>query len=108
MKRLCAIATLLLVLLSVQGCFLRHVGVDDRLVGRWKTDLAGFPVVVEYTDTTMEIATYAPVSYTRDGDVIRFEFEGSQSRKVVFESDDVMVQTDLTTGVERTFKRETE
>lgn len=108
MARSCATAALLLVLLSTGGCFLRHVSVGDRIVGRWKTELAGFPVVVEYTDTTMGVGTYTPVPYTIDGDVIRFESEGTESRKIAFISDDIMVQTDLTTGVERTFTRESE
>ena len=106
MNTLRALAAIALTAVLVSGCFLLRPAPEAQIIGRWQTELGGFPVVVEYTATTVAIDTYPPVAYTIDGDVIRFEFEGTQSRRVAFPAEGEMVQTDLATGIARSFVRE--
>jgi uncharacterized protein YdhG (YjbR/CyaY superfamily) len=96
------LALLFLAMISV-ACAV--IPIQERIVGNWHSDLAGFQVVYEYTSTTVGIVPHAPVPYSLEGDLITFQFEDPQTRKVEFLSGDVMVQTDERTGIRQTFKR---
>lgn len=61
--------------------------------------------MIEYTTSMVAIAPYAAIPYTLEGDLITFQFQGPQTRRVEFLSGDVMVQTDEVTGIKQTFKR---
>ena len=96
----------LLFLASVlSACAAIPLNIEDRLAGEWDTDLAGFSVVFEYTTTTVAIPPHAPVTYSVEGDLITFEFQGPQTRRIEFLSRDVMTQTDAQTGITQTFSR---
>ncbi len=105
MERLKTLLSLLFLTVALTACALTQWRIQERIVGTWDTDLAGYPVVFEYTTATVGIAPYAPVPYILEGDLITFQFEGPQTRSIKFLSRNVMVQTDAVTGIEQTFKR---
>lgn len=105
LKTLLPLLSLLFLAVILSACAVTPVTIQERIVGSWHTDLAGFQVVFEYTTTTVGIAPHAPVPYTLEGDLITFQFQDPQTRRVEFLSSNVMVQTDEITGIKQTFTR---
>ena len=91
--------------LVASSCATTGNSLSQMIVGTWKSELGGFPVVVEYTQDTVSIGNYDAVAYQiSDGKLILAK-EGSQSRMLSFSSADEMIQTDDLTGTEHRFVR---
>ena len=105
MERSKTLPSLLFVAVLLSACTATPLQIQERIVGTWHADLAGFQVAFEYTTTTVAIAPHAPVPYSLEGDLIIFQYQDPETRRVEFLSSDVMVQTDEMTGIKQTFKR---
>lgn len=101
------LTSLLLVVMvaSLSGCMAFRADPGERIVGQWRTQIGGFPVIVEYGEEAVQVANYQPVQYQFDGNQLTFEQGGSQTRIVSFPSSDEMIQTDPMTGTEHRFVR---
>lgn len=88
------------------ACATTGFNYQEYLVGQWTTEINGFPVTVEYTDTTVGIVGFGePVPYTLEGDRISFEFQGPQTSTIAMVNADEMNQTNLTTQQITVFHR---
>jgi hypothetical protein len=77
----------------------------EQLIGDWQTQLAGFPVRVEYTTANVSIDGQAPVPYVLQGDILRLDQDGQQVRILTFPAKNQMIQRDPMTGTESLFER---
>ncbi len=94
-----------MVLTLLQGCVNMNANPAEHLLGRWQVDMAGVELMVEYTETTVQIGDNAPVAYTLSGNELSFANGGSQKRIIMFSSKSEMIQTDPLTNTERTYTR---
>jgi len=92
------------VLVSLAGCVSFGVDTRQRIVGQWQSEVAGFPVTVAYTDSTVTVGGGPAVNYHLDGDRLTFDDGGTQVRIVSFPSRQEMVQTDPMTGTEQRYR----
>lgn len=90
---------LIVVLLAV-GCDTVPRAPELIIVGTWRGDVAGVPVVYEYTDSTVRVVGHDAVPYQIDDGVLTLLVEGGSERTVVFPTRDEMIQTDPLTGTE--------
>ena len=79
--------------------------VGQRIIGEWQSSIAGYPVLVQFTSTTVRVAGAPAVPYRLDGDRLSFANGASQVRIVTFPSSNEMVQTDPLTGTEQHYRR---
>ena len=93
-------------LLPLSSCGSVQPTFQAQLLGVWQTDLAGFPVVVEFTETTVGIVGEEGVPYTLADDVLTYDFGGPQSRRIEFPSADVMVHIDEIAGSSQSYTRQ--
>ena len=93
-------------LLPLFSCVSVQPTFQEQLLGIWRTDLAGFPVVVEFTETTVAIAGQQGVPYILADDVLTYDFGGPQSRRIAFPSEDVMVHIDEVAGSSQSYIRQ--
>ncbi len=98
-------AACLLILLILGGCSTLRVEPATDILGKWTTNLSGFPVTVLYTDATVQVGSALPVPYTLAGDELRFVGGDSQVRLVSFPSRSAMLQVDPLTGTEQRYSR---
>ncbi|XOV88698.1 MAG: hypothetical protein ACFHX7_02170 [Pseudomonadota bacterium] len=105
MPAICRSAACLVVVLILGGCSTMRLDPAAGILGAWRTDLAGFPVTVVYTETTVQVGNAEPVPYTLTGDELRFAGGDSQLRRVSFPSGSVMLQVDPLTGTEQSYQR---
>ena len=96
---------LLLLALVFSGCMTMNPA--SQIIGSWDGQLHGFPIVVEYTQSTVGISGKAPVPYSIDGNFITLATENAQTYRVEFPSRREMVQIDDVTGTEQKFTRMT-
>ena len=88
------------------ACATTGFNYQEYLVGQWSTEINGFPVTVEYTDTTVGIVGFGePVPYTLAGDRISFEFQGPQTSTIARLGPDEMNQTNMATEQITIYKR---
>lgn len=92
-------------LLLVDGCVSTGDNPARMIVGSWHSEIGGFPVTVEYTESSVKIGTYNAVPYQIEGSRFILAQEGSQPRDLSFPSPDEMIQTDTLTGTAHKFVR---
>jgi hypothetical protein len=97
--------TLILCILWLSGCMSVEERVDQRIVGEWQSSIGGYPVTVQFTRTTVQVAGATPVPYRLDGERLSFANGGNQVRIVSFPSSDEMVQADPMTGTQQHYRR---
>ena len=88
------------------GC--QSVKPAKAIIGSWNGQLHGFPVVVEYTETTVGVGNVMPVTYSIDGDLITLANENSERYRVEFPAKNEMLQINEMTGTTQQFTRRTE
>lgn len=93
-------------LLMLSGCAVFRPDPGEEIIGRWQTNVGGFPVTVEYTEEVVRVGNHPGVPYQLEGDRLTFNQGGSQERIVNFPSGDEMIQTDPMTGTRHRFVRE--
>ena len=76
-----------------------------QLLGQWDGQLHGYPVLVEYTATTVAIGKMAPVTYSLDGDLITLAGDSPSSYRLAFPSKNEMIQVDNVSGSEIKYTR---
>jgi hypothetical protein len=94
------------IFMVVTGC--SSLGGGDPatdIIGRWRAEVAGIPVVVEYATSTVSVADGPAVGYTLEQDRLTFDGGGGQVRIVSFPSSTEMIQTDPLTGTRHHFRR---
>jgi len=94
---------LLLLALLLNGCVTAKPAA--RIIGSWDGQLHGFPIVLEYTQTTVGISGKEPVPYSIDGDVITLTTESGQTYRVEFPARGEMIQIDEITATEQKYTR---
>ena len=94
---------LILLALVLNGCMTAKPAA--RIIGSWDGQLHGFPIVLEYTQTTVGISGKEPVPYSIDGDIITLATENAQIYRVEFPARSEMVQIDEITGTEQKYTR---
>jgi len=98
---------LLLLLAFLQACVTTDLKTAERMVGQWQSDVGGFRVVVEYTDSTVRVGENEPVGYQLVEDQLTIAGAVSQLRRVSFPSRNLMLQVDPVTGASHEFIRVT-
>lgn len=91
--------------LLISGCATMGQRVEQHIIGQWRTSVGGYPVIVKYTPSTVQVDDARPVSYRLLGDRLILPQGGSQSRIVSFPSATEMVQTDPLTGGQQHYTR---
>ena len=77
----------------------------EQLLGTWQTEIGGFPVTLEYNETSVTIGDNEAVTYQLDGDRLSFANGGEQVRILSFDGGDQMSQLDPLTGTTHRFSR---
>ena len=102
-------ATLVMMLVSVAaGCASFKIDPMHRLTGYWQSGVGGYPIVLSYTDTSLQVNGEAPADYSKDGNkitIVSADGEHKQTREIRFQGKNTMVMTDPLTGTERTYLR---
>lgn len=98
-------AGLLLLAQVLSGCMTAPPA--EQIIGSWNGQLHGFPVVVEYTQTTVGVSGAEPVEYAIEGNLITLATENGQTYRVEFPSRHEMIQIDDVTGTEQKYIRRT-
>ena len=88
--------------MSISAC--QSVGVNpaQSIVGSWKSEIGGFPVMVEYMDQLVRIKGYDDVPYQIENNSL---VVAGVTRTLAFPAKDVMIQTDPLTSAELKFER---
>lgn len=95
----------ILVLVLASGCVSPGSNPGKTIIGRWTTEIGGFPVTAEYTETTVAVAGHAPVSYEIVDGQLLVSSEGSQPKQISFNSRDEMVLADPLAGTKQVYAR---
>ena len=95
----------ILVIMFICGCQSVPQSSSQLILGAWQSEVGGFPLVYQYSDSTVKIAGHAEVNYYLDKDQLSIDSEGAAIRVVSFPSEDEMHQTDPMTGSVHTFTR---
>lgn len=101
-------ALVMVLMCTVAGCAWFKPDPMRHLTGQWQSEVGGYPIVVSYTDNTVQVNGEAPTRYTLDGEtvtIISTDGEHTQSRHVSFQGRNTMVQTDPMTGTKRVYVR---
>ena len=102
-------ATLVIMLVAVAaGCASFKLDPMHRLTGHWQSEVGGYPVVLSYTETSVQVNGEAPADYSKDGNkitIVSADGEHKQTREIRFQGKNTMVMTDSLTGTERTYLR---
>lgn len=104
MAKLLRIGILCVVALSLQGCVTNRLAAD-LLIGKWQSDLGGFPVLVEYSESTVTVGNHASTGYQLENDQLTFADGGNQVRILSFPGRNEMIQFDPLTGTRHEFRR---
>ena len=94
-----------MVLALLHGCVNLNANPAEQLLGKWQVDIAGVELIVEYTQTSVQVGDSAPVPYALTGNQLTFTNGGSQKRVIMFSSKREMTQTDPLTQTERIYTR---
>ncbi len=94
-----------MVLALLHGCVNLNANPAEQLLGKWQVDIVGVELIVEYTQTTVQVGDSAPVPYALTGNQLTFTNGGSQKRVIMFSSKREMTQTDPLTQTERIYTR---
>lgn len=88
------------------ACASTAVNHGEMILGKWDTELQGFPLTLDYNGTDIEVIGMGQsLPYSIEGDVIKFDFMGPRSARVAFPEKGQMTQTDIATSEITTFKR---
>ena len=101
-------ALVMVLVFTVGGCAWFKPDPMRRLAGDWQSEVGGYPIVLSFTDSSVQVNGEAPTVYTRDGDTITIvsaDGEHKQTREVSFDGRNTMIQTDPLTGTQRTYTR---
>ena len=102
-------ATLVIMLVAVAaGCVSFKLDPMHRLTGHWQSEVGGYPVVLGYTETSVQVNGEAPADYSKDGNkitIVSADGEHKQTREIRFQGKNTMVMKDSLTGTERTYLR---
>lgn len=102
-------AKLFMMLVSVAaGCASFKPEPMQLLKGHWQSEVGGYPIVLSYSETSVQVNGEAPADYTTDGNTITIvsaDSEHEQTREIRFQGRNTMVMTDPLTGTERTYVR---
>ena len=100
---------LVMVLVStVGGCAWFKPDPMRRLAGEWQSEVGGYPIVLTYSDNTVQVNGEPPTRYVREGSsitIVSAAGDYNETRLVSFQGRNTMVQTDPLTGTERTYTR---
>lgn len=99
------IGMLLAFVMTLQGCVATGQKASQRLVGLWQSEVGGFRIVIQYTETTVKVGENEAVGYEFDGNELKIADGGSQVRVVSFPRKNRMVQVDPITGTSHEFTR---
>ena len=101
MKRL----TLCVLITILAGCQSISSTPSQMILGVWESEIGGFPITHEYSESTVSIPGHDAVSYQVLDDVLLLDTVGASERVISFPSDDEMHQTDPLTGTIQKFSR---
>lgn len=89
------------------ACASTSVNYAEKILGKWDTDVNGFPITVEISETEIGVVGFGQsIPYSLAENVISFDFQGPQVASIEFVSDDVMNQTNTATNVVQVFNRQ--
>ena len=91
--------------MMLQGCMVTSPRPAELIIGEWGSSLGGFPLIVEYRESTVSIGDNPAVPYRLTGNELTFADDGTQVRLVSFPDEKRMIQRDPVTGTSHEFKR---
>ncbi len=77
----------------------------QQLIGHWRGELKGFPLLIVYTEQTVSVDGSDPVPYEVSGDLVTLPEQDNRSYRIEFPSTGVMAQVDESTGARQLFSR---
>ncbi len=95
--------------LLMQGCAsLLGGNAAEQILGRWQSEVGGFPIEVIYTSSNVQIGNNPPIQYGLEADRLTYAQGGNQVRLLEFNGPDEMIQLDPITGTRHVFIRQAE
>ena len=94
---------ILVVLLA--GCQALGPVAGERMLGEWRTDLAGLTLVSVFGAESVTMRGQEPIPYHVDGAVLRFDTPGAHTFAIEFTDRGTMVLTDQVTGTSQVYTR---
>ena len=77
----------------------------EKLLGSWQSNIGGFPLVTEYTETMVKVGNNDSVIYELSDNQLSFAQGGSQKRILSFPKKNLMIQVDPLTNTRHEFVR---
>jgi hypothetical protein len=90
-------------LLLISGCAIFQSA--PGIVGKWHSEIQGFPVELSYTESTVGVNGSEPVPYTIEDNTVTLVMDDVRTYRVEFPSRDEMIQIDDSTGARQSFRR---
>lgn len=91
----------------VVACASTSVNYAEKILGKWDTEVNGFPITVDISETEIGVVGFGQsIPYNLAKDVISFDFQGPQVARIAFVNDDVMNQTNTATQSVQVFTRQ--
>jgi len=97
----------IILVVTLQGCVTTSLNIADQIIGQWQSNIGGFPLIVEYSNSNVQVGTSEPVAYQLSGSELTFADGAGQVRLVSFPDKNRMFQMDPITGTSHEFKRVT-
>ena len=86
---------------QVLACATAPIDYQQKLQGKWETLMAGSPVIIEFTDTSVNVLDGLYINMTSpyqiEGDLISYDFQGPQTGRMEIISDNEIIQTNTVT-----------
>ncbi len=92
-------------ILALTACVSLGIDPSESILGRWQTEVGGFPVIVSYDRDMVTVEGSEPVPYSLSGNELRFSENDSHRRVVSFPSADEMHQLDPLSGTDTIYRR---
>jgi hypothetical protein len=103
------LAVLIALTVILAACASTSVNHSEMIMGKWDTEIQGFPLTLAFSGTEIEIIGMGQsIPYTMAGDMIAFDFQGPQSARVAFPAENQMTQTNMATEEVQMFTRNAE
>ena len=99
---------LIALVLMISGCISTGPAASVQLLGEWESTVAGIRMVSQYSEASMSVDGYAPLTYSLEGTELVINGDRNTLRQISFPAAGEMVQLDPITGTEHRFTRKSQ